>query len=156
MSSSKDIIENISAAPEFSVLTYALKTAELTDFFKGPGPVTLFAPTAKAFAKLAAGQLDTLLLPPHKAELVNLLNYHAIAGKVSSKNIISQIKANNGQATFTTLSGGILTARINENRNIVLTDESGGQSVISIFDIQQSNGMIHVVTAVLTPKSKTM
>jgi uncharacterized surface protein with fasciclin (FAS1) repeats len=154
MNPSNDIIQNISSSPEFTILTNAIKTAALTDTFKSSGAITVFAPANKAFEQLVAGKLDTLLLPAHKAELTSLILNHVLTGIISSKDIERQIKAGNGQATFTTLSGGILTARINENRNIVLTDETGGQSVISRFDIRQSNGMLHIVTEVLVPKTK--
>jgi uncharacterized surface protein with fasciclin (FAS1) repeats len=154
MSSSKNLIENLSASNEFSILVKAIKADSLTHLFDGNFPITVFAPTNKAFEKLSAGKLDTLLLPVHKKELENLVMYHCVAGIISSKDIAKQIKAGNGQATLTTLSGGVLTARINENRNIVLTDENGGQSVISQFDIKQNDGILHMVTAVLIPKSK--
>jgi uncharacterized surface protein with fasciclin (FAS1) repeats len=154
MNSSNNIITNISSASNFSVLTNAIQAAGLTDTFNGSNPITLFAADNKAFEKMPSGKLDSLLLPAHKMELTNLLSYHVIAGKITSKDIEGQIKAGNGQATFTTLSGGILTARINENRNIVLTDESGAQSVISTLDIQQSNGILFVITSVLMPRAK--
>jgi uncharacterized surface protein with fasciclin (FAS1) repeats len=155
MSPSNTIMDNLSSAPDFSILVNAIKTADLVASFNGgTSPITIFAPTDKAFAKLAYGQLDSLLLPAHKAELVNLLMYHAIAGKVTSKDIDRQIKAGNGQVTLTTLAGGVLMARINEDRNIVLTDENGGQSVISRFNLQQSNGIMHIITVVLVPHSK--
>lgn len=154
MSPSNNILDNLSSSPDFSILVNAIKTADLANTFNGASPITIFAPTDKAFAKLAYGQLDTLLQPAHKAELVNLLMYHAVAGKITSKDLDRQIKAGNGQATLTTLAGGILTARVNENRNIVLTDENGGQSAISRFDIQQSNGIMHIITVVLVPYSK--
>src|ERR1700753_2317350 len=137
MKPSNTTIDNLSASPKFSDLLNAMKAAPLM----GEGPVTLFAPTNKAFEKLAPGQLDTLMLPAHKTELGMLLSYHVIAGRVTSKDIENQIKAGNGQVALTTLSGGVLIARINENRNIILTDENGGQSVISTFDIVQSNGI---------------
>ena len=152
MSSAKTILENVSISPNFSTLTTIIKTADSTNIFSGNNPVTVFAPDNKAFEKLPSGQLDTLLLPIHKSQLTSLLNYHAIAGKITSKDIERQIKAGNGQATFTTLSGGTLIARINENRNIVLTDENGGQSIVSRLDVQQSNGILNVVTHVLIPK----
>ncbi|MDB5145293.1 MAG: Cell surface lipoprotein precursor [Mucilaginibacter sp.] len=154
MRPSNNILVNLSSSPNFSILVNAIKTANLDDTFGGSGPITVFAPVNKAFDKLAPGQLDTLLLPAHKIELVKLLTYHAVAGRITSKDIEKQIKAGNGQATFTILSGGVLTAKINENRNIVLTDENGGQSVISRFDIQQSNGILHVITSVLIPHTK--
>ncbi len=153
MTSAKDIIENLSLSPEFTKLDSIIKAADLVDSFKS-GTITFFAPNNKAFDKLAPGMLDTLLLPAHKAALVNLLNYHAVSGKITSKDLERQIKAGNGQATLTTISGGILTARINENRNIMLTDENGGQSVITRLDIEQSNGMLFIVNAVLLPKAK--
>ncbi len=154
MSPSNNIMGNLSSSPNFSVLVNAIKAAGLTDTFNSNSPITIFAPANKAFEKLQSGKLDTLLLPAHQTELTNLLRYHAVAGRITSKDIQRQIKAGNGQATFTTLSGGVLTARINENRNIALTDENGGQSVISKFDIQQSNGMLQVITSVLTPRLK--
>jgi len=154
MQSPKSLIENLSASNEFSILVKAIKADSLTHLFDGSSPITVFAPTNKAFEKLPAGKLDSLLQPAHKNELESLIKYHCVAGMVSSKDIAKQIKAGNGQATLTTLSGSILTARINENRNIVLTDENGGQSVISQFDIKQNNGILHIVTAVLIPKSK--
>jgi uncharacterized surface protein with fasciclin (FAS1) repeats len=154
MSSSNNIIGNISSASNFSVLAKAIQAAGLTDTFNSNNPITLFAPDNKAFEKLPVGKLDTLLLPAHKTELTNLLLYHSTAGKLTSKDIERKIKAGNGQATFATLSGGNLTARINENRNIVLTDDSGTQSVISLLDIQQSNGILFVIKTVLMPPAK--
>ncbi|MBS1523909.1 MAG: fasciclin domain-containing protein [Bacteroidetes bacterium] len=146
----KTIQENISTSPNFSTLT-SIILADTTNTFNG-NPITVFAPDNKAFGKLPAGTLDTLLLPTHKSDLLLLIKYHAVAGKITSKDIEKQIKAGNGQAIFTTLSGRTLTAKINENRNIVLTDENGGQSVVSRLDIQQSNGVLFVVTQVLLPK----
>lgn len=154
MRASNTIMVNLSASPDFSLLSSAIKTASLADIFNGNSPITIFAPENKAFDKLEAGMLDTLMLPAHQAELASLINYHAVAGKITSKDLQRQIKAGNGQTSLTTLSGGKLTARINENRNIVLTDEQGGQSVISRFDIQQSNGLLDVITAVLSPAAK--
>lgn len=154
MSSSNNIVVNISSASNFSVLANVIQVAGLTDTFNSGNPITIFAPDNKAFEKLPVGKLDSLLLPAHKTELTNLLLYHAISVKITSKDIERQIKAGNGQATFTTLSGGILTARINENRNIVLTDDSGTQSVISVLDVQQSNGILFVITSVLMPRAK--
>lgn len=153
MSSSKNIIENLSSSPEFTTLVKLIQAAELTDTLKS-GNITLLAPTNKAFDKLPPGTLDTLLLPAHKTDLINLLNNHTISGKVRSKDIARQIKSGNGQATITTLSGDTLRARINENRNIVLTDENGGQSVIMRFDIEQNNGVFHIVNTVLSLKPK--
>ncbi|HVS91726.1 MAG TPA: fasciclin domain-containing protein [Mucilaginibacter sp.] len=152
MSSAKSIAENLSHARDFSILVTALDSARLMENLTS-GTFTLFASSDKAFEKLAAGVLDTLLLPSHRADLVKLLNYHIVAGKLSSKDIARQIKAGNGQASLQTLSGGTLTAHINENRNIVLTDEQGGESVVTQFDVEQSNGVLHVVGSVLMPNT---
>lgn len=154
MSAASDIVANIKSSKDFTTLFKALDTAELTETFRSKGPLTIFAPDNGAFDKLPKGKLDSLFNPQNKLNLTNLLTYHALAGKISSKDIEKQIKAGNGQATFVTLAGSKLTARINENRNIVLTDESGGQSIVSIFDVEQSNGMLHVINAVLIPKNK--
>ena len=150
MNSSKTVQQNVLAAPNFSALA-SLIQADTTNTFSG-NPITVFAPDNKAFSKLPAGTVDTLLLPTHKSDLLNLIKYHAVAGKVTSTDIQRQVKAGNGHATFTTLSGRTLTAKINENRNIVLTDENGGQCILSRLDIQQSNGILHVITQVLLPK----
>jgi len=153
MASSKDLIDNLSASPQFTTLVKVINVAGLTENLK-TGTITFFAPTNQAFDKLPTGVLDTLLLPAHKAALINLVNYHTLQGRVTSKDIERQIKAGNGQATFTTLAGGTLTARINENRNIVLTDDNGGQSIVTRLDIDQSNGILFVINAVLQPKAK--
>jgi uncharacterized surface protein with fasciclin (FAS1) repeats len=149
MNSSSSIMANISSSPDLSVLANAIKTAELTGTFSAAIPVTLFAPDNEAFEKLAPGQLDTLLLPAHKAELTSLILHHAVSGKLTSKDIGKQIKSGNGRAAFTTLAGDTLTVQLNINRNIVLTDRSGNQSVIARFDLQQGNGMLYILTSVL-------
>jgi uncharacterized surface protein with fasciclin (FAS1) repeats len=156
MISSNNIIENIMLSKEYSTLVTAIEDAGLTETFKSKGPITFFAPTNQAFEKLPAGELDTLLKPNHKLDLNYLITSHAIVGKLSVKDIQHKINSNNGEATFRTIAGTTLTARIDSNRNIVLIDDNGGQSIISKFDIQQSNGMLHIVNAVLVPKTKNI
>ncbi len=156
MVSSNDIIENMTLSKEYTVLINAIEEAGLTETFKSKGPITIFAPTNQAFDKLPSGELDTLLKPSHKLDLNYLLTYHAIAGRLSARDIERKISSNNGEATFTTIAGSKLTAKIDTNRNIVLVDENGGESVISKFDIQQSNGLLHIVNAVLVPKAKAI
>jgi len=156
MISSNNIIENITLSREYSTLVTAIEDAGLTETFKSKGPITFFAPTNQAFEKLPAGELDTLLKPNHKLDLNYLITSHAIVGKLSVKDIQHKINSNNGEATFRTIAGTTLTARIDSNRNIVLIDDNGGQSIISKFDIQQSNGMLHIVNAVLVPKTKNI
>ncbi|WP_295798459.1 fasciclin domain-containing protein [Mucilaginibacter sp.] len=156
MISSNNIIENITLSKEYSTLVTAIEDAGLTETFKSKGPITFFAPTNQAFEKLPAGELDTLLKPNHKLDLNYLITSHAIVGKVTVKDIQHKINSNNGEATFRTIAGTTLIARIDSNRNIVLIDDNGGQSIISKFDIQQSNGMLHIVNAVLVPKTKNI
>src|ERR1700733_4057764 len=154
MTSSNDIIENITQSKEYTTLASVIEDAGLTETFKSKGPITVFAPTNQAFDKMPAGLLDTLLKPGHKLDLSYLLTYHAIAGRLTARDIAHKINSNNGEAVFTTIAGSKLIAKIDENRNIVLVDENGNESVISKFDIPQSNGILHIVTAVLVPKPR--
>ena len=156
MISSNDFMENMAQSKEYTILISAIQNAGLTQTFKSKGPITVFAPTNEAFAKLPAGQMDTLLKPNHVLDLSYLLTYHAIAGRITAKDIERKINSNNGQATFTTIAGSVLTAKIDANRNIVLIDENGGESIISRFNIPQSNGLLHIVNAVLVPKTKAI
>jgi uncharacterized surface protein with fasciclin (FAS1) repeats len=156
MVSSNNIIENINLSTEYSMLVTAIENAGLTETFKSKGPITFFAPTNQAFERLPAGKLDTLLKPSHKFDLNYLITSHAIVGKLSIKDIEKKINSNKGEATFRTIAGNIITAKIDANRNIVLTDDNGGQSTISKFDILQSNGMLHIINAVLVPKTKNI
>lgn len=156
MAANMNIIQNVSKAKDYSVLLTAIKASGLTETFESKGPITIFAPTNSAFAKLPGGKLDTLLKPEHKFELSSLITYHAIAGKVSVKDIAHNIKEHKGTATYVTLAGSKIVASIDTNRNVVLTDENGGQCVISQFDIEQSNGMLHVVNTVFIPKTKVI
>ncbi|HVV54828.1 MAG TPA: fasciclin domain-containing protein [Mucilaginibacter sp.] len=153
MQSSRNMYDNLSRSPEFSTLITAIDSAGLKNALS-TGSITFLAPSNKAFEKLQPGYLDTLLKPAHRTELINLLNNHIITGRFTSKDLARLIKENNGQTVFTTAADGKLTASINENRNIVLTDENDGQSVISRFDIEESNGILDIVTTVLVPGIK--
>jgi uncharacterized surface protein with fasciclin (FAS1) repeats len=154
MSSDNDIVENITKSKDHTTLTNSLAIGGLDETLKSRGPFTVFAPTNDAFKKLAPGTLDTLSKPEHNTDLTKLLTYHVISGRFTSKDIEKLIAANNGEASFTTLTGSKLRAKINGDRNIVLIDENDNQAVVSQFDIEQNNGIIDVVTAVLRPKSK--
>jgi uncharacterized surface protein with fasciclin (FAS1) repeats len=153
MTSANDLFTNLSASPQFSTVAKLLTAAGMADSLKSM-TITFFAPTGKAFDKLPAGTIDTLLLPNHKTDLISLLNNHMVSRKLTSKDINKLIKAGNGQATLTMVSGGTLTARINENRNIVLSNESGDQAVVTRLDIEHGNGMLFVINGVLSPKPK--
>jgi uncharacterized surface protein with fasciclin (FAS1) repeats len=156
MTSANDIVENITQSKEYTTLASVIEDAGLTETFKSKGPITVFAPTNQAFDKMPAGELDTLLKPSHKLDLGYLLTYHAIAGRLTARDIAHRINANNGEAVFTTIAGSKLIAKIDGNRNIVLVDENGNESIISKFDIPQSNGILHIVTAVLVPKPRVI
>ena len=118
---------------------------------KGKGPFTVFAPVNSAFDKLPAGTVDTLLKPENKGALTNVLTYHVLAGKFDSHAIAKKIKAGNGKAWFKAANGGTLTAWM-DGDVLVLADEKGGQSRVTIANVYQSNGVIHVVDSVLLPK----
>jgi len=150
------IADNLAAVKTFSKFYYAIQTAGLAETFKSKGPITIFVPDDIAFGKIPSGKLDTLLRADHKAELIAFITYHAIPGQIKSKDIAKQIRSNKNMATFTTIAGGKLTARIDENRNIILIDENGGQSTITRFDLQQNNGMLFVINSVLIPKNRLL
>ncbi|MEJ7138460.1 fasciclin domain-containing protein [Amphibiibacter pelophylacis] len=147
----KDIVDNAVNSKDHTTLVAAVKAAGLVDTLKSKGPFTVFAPVNAAFDKLPAGTVDTLLKPENKAQLTGVLTYHVVAGKVSAADLIQQIKAGNGQATLKTVQGGELTARL-EGGKVVLVDANGGMSTVTQADVNQSNGVIHVVDSVLLPK----
>ena len=146
----KNIVENAVNSKDHTTLVAAVKAAGLVETLEGPRPFTVFAPTNEAFAKLPAGTVDTLLKPENKDMLVKILTYHVVAGKVGAGDLKKMIEAGGGQATLKTVSGGTLTAR-EVGGKIVLTDEKGGTSTVTIANVWQSNGVIHVVDTVLMP-----
>jgi len=146
----KDIIDNAVNSADHTTLVAAVKAAGLVDTLKGPGPFTVFAPTNEAFAKLPAGTVESLLKPENKDALTKILTYHVVAGRLSAMDLRKQIKAGNGQAELKTVSGGTLTAMM-QGKNIVLKDEKGGMSTITIPNVFQCNGVIHVVDTVVLP-----
>jgi len=150
MLSSRDIVDNAVNSADHTTLVAAVKAADLVQTLKSKGPFTVFAPTNAAFDKLPAGTVDTLLKPENKAMLTKVLTYHVLAGRFDSKAIARRIQAGHGKATFKTVSGGTLTATMNGD-SIWLQDEKGGTSAVSIANVYQSNGVIHVVDSVLLP-----
>jgi uncharacterized surface protein with fasciclin (FAS1) repeats len=146
----RDIIDNAVNSADHTTLVAAVKAAGLVDTLKGPGPFTVFAPTNEAFAKLPAGTVDTLLKPENKDTLVKILTYHVVAGRLSSADLKKEIRAGHGQATLKTVSGGTLIATM-QGSNIVLKDEKGGMSTVTVPNVFQSNGVIQVVDTVLMP-----
>ncbi len=150
MYKTKNIVENAVNSKDHTTLVAAVQAAGLVDTLKSTGPFTVFAPVNSAFDKLPAGTVDTILKPENKDTLVKILTYHVVAGNYDSKAIAAMIKKGNGKATFTTVAGGKLYASMSGN-NLILTDEKGGTSTVTIADVRQSNGVIHVVDTVLIP-----
>ena len=149
---SKNIVENAVNSKDHTTLVAAVKAADLVETLQSKGPFTVFAPTNSAFDNLPKGTVETLLKPENKKMLQTVLTYHVLAGKFSATDIASAIKKGNGKATFKTVSGGTLTAWL-KGKDIYLTDENGNSAKVTISDVYQSNGVIHVIDAVVTPKS---
>jgi uncharacterized surface protein with fasciclin (FAS1) repeats len=146
----KDIVDNAVNSKDHTTLVAAVKAAGLVDTLKGTGPFTVFAPTNEAFAKLPAGAVDTLVKPENKDTLTKILTYHVVPGKLSASDIRKMIKTGGGKAELKTVEGETLTAMMHDNM-ISLTDQKGGMSMITIPNVYQSNGVIHVVDTVLQP-----
>ena len=146
----KNIVENAVNSKDHTTLVAAVKAAGLVDTLEGAGPFTVFAPTNEAFDKLPAGTVDTLVKPENKDQLTKILTYHVVAGKLSAKDLKKQIKMGGGKATLKTVQGDPLTASIKDGK-LVLTDEKGGTATVTIADVYQSNGVIHVIDTVLMP-----
>ncbi|MGQ0761945.1 MAG: fasciclin domain-containing protein [Acidobacteriota bacterium] len=147
---SKTIVANAVNSADHTTLVAAVKAAGLVDTLNSAGPFTVFAPTNAAFDQLPAGTVDTLLKPENKSMLTNVLTYHVLAGKYDSKALAKLIKKGRGKASLKTVSGGTLTAMM-DGGNIVLRDAKGGTSTVTTANVYQSNGVIHVVNAVLLP-----
>ncbi|HYX53561.1 MAG TPA: fasciclin domain-containing protein [Candidatus Limnocylindrales bacterium] len=148
---SKNIIQNAVNSADHTTLVAAVKAAGLVETLEGPGPFTVFAPTNEAFNKLPGGTVDTLLKPENKETLTKVLTYHVIAGKLSAADLKKLIKAGNGAAELKTVEGGKLWATLDEGKHIMLKDEKGGAALVTIPDVFQSNGVIHVIDAVVMP-----
>lgn len=150
MYANKTIVDNAVNSKDHTTLVAAVKAADLVGTLSGPGPFTVFAPTDAAFRKLPAGTVETLVKPENKATLTGILTYHVVAGTMTSKKIAAAIKAGGGTATLTTVQGEPLKASMMGGR-LMLTDAKGGKSMVTIKDVMQSNGVIHVVDTVLMP-----
>ncbi len=147
---SKNIVQNAVNSKDHTTLVAAVKAAGLVETLQSAGPFTVFAPTNAAFEKLPAGTVDNLLKPEQKSALTGILTYHVVAGKISAKELMKKIKAGNGTATLTTVAGGKLTF-MRKGNVIMVKDEKGGVATITIADVNQSNGVIHVINSVLLP-----
>ena len=147
----KNIVENAVNSKDHTTLVAAVKAAGLVETLSSAGPFTVFAPTNEAFNKLPAGTVETLVKPENKATLTKILTYHVVAGRMTSADLVKAIKAGKGKATLKTVSGGTLTAMM-KGKAIELKDEKGGISTVTIANVMQSNGVIHVVNTVLMPQ----
>ena len=146
-----DIVSNAVNSPINTTLVAAVQAADLVETLQGEGPFTVFAPTDEAFAMLPEGTVETLLMPENKAQLQHVLTAHVIAGDMKAADIAAAIEASgDGVADFTTVSGDALSARM-EGDTLVILDESGGAARVTTGDVDQSNGVIHVVDHVLLP-----
>lgn len=150
MYKTKNIVENAVNSADHTTLVAAVKAAGLVETLSGKGPFTVFAPVNSAFEKLPAGTVEMVLKPENKATLTKILTYHVVAGNFTAKDIMKAITKGNGKAEFTTVAGGKLWASM-DGKNVVLMDEKGGKAMVTIADVKQSNGVIHVIDTVLMP-----
>ena len=147
----KNIVENAVNSKDHTTLVAAVKAAGLVDTLMSPGPFTVFAPTNAAFAKLPKGTVETLVKPENKATLTAILTYHVVSGKLTAADLSDMVKQGGGTATLKTVEGENLTVTKKGNA-LMVTDAKGDVSRITIADVIQSNGVIHVVNTVLLPK----
>jgi uncharacterized surface protein with fasciclin (FAS1) repeats len=148
---SKNIVQNAVNSKDHTTLVAAVKAAGLVDTLQSAGPFTVFAPVNAAFAKLPAGTVDTLLKPENKGTLTTVLTYHVVPGRLTAANLMKAVKDGGGQARFKTVAGGEITVKSPSAGKLTITDAKGGVSSVTIGDVLQSNGVIHVVNTVLLP-----
>lgn len=147
----KNIVENAVNSKDHTTLVAAVKAAGLVETLQSKGPFTVFAPTNAAFNKLPKGTVETLLMPENMKMLQTILTYHVVAGKMNASDIAKAIKKGKGKATMKTVSGGTLTAWM-KGKDLYISDENMNKAKITIADVNQSNGVIHVINAVVLPK----
>jgi uncharacterized surface protein with fasciclin (FAS1) repeats len=148
----KNIVENAVNSKDHTTLVAAVKAAGLVDTLEGAGPFTVFAPTNAAFAKLPAGTVDTLLKPENKAQLSSVLTYHVVPGRLTASDLMKAVKAGGGQAQLKTVEGEPLTV-MQKGKNLEIQDAKGDVARVTISNVMQSNGVIHVINTVLLPAS---
>jgi uncharacterized surface protein with fasciclin (FAS1) repeats len=146
----RNIVENAVNSKDHTTLVAAVKAADLVGTLTSAGPFTVFAPTNAAFGKLPAGTVETLVKPENKETLTKILTYHVVAGKIMAGDVLKAIKAGKGKGVLTTVQGEKLTASLS-GKNVILTDAKGGKSKVTIANVSQSNGVIHVIDTVLMP-----
>lgn len=151
MFQSKTIVENAVNSADHTTLVAAVQAAGLVDTLNQDGPFTVFAPVNSAFSALPEGTVETLLKPENKSQLQKVLTYHVVPGQLTFVKMKKMIRKGEGQATFDTASGGKLVATLNGPNNIVIKDDMGGVANINVYDVLQSNGVIHSIDKVLLP-----
>ncbi len=149
-SQGKDVVDIAIGSADHTTLVAAVKAADLVSTLKGQGPFTVFAPTNAAFDKLPAGTVESLLKPENKAQLSKILTYHVVSGNLDAAAVTAAIKSGNGKAVVTTVSGGKLTASV-EMGKVKLTDEAGNSAYVTAADLKGTNGVVHVIDAVVLP-----
>lgn len=148
----KDIVENASQSKNLTSLVEAIKSAGLTDSLKAKGPFTVFAPTDEAFAKLPAGTIDSLKNSANKQKFADMVEYHVVPGKHTSRDLAVAVARGNGSAKLKTVEGEELNVSINAEKNLQITDANGNIALVTMFDVEQSNGIVHVINNVLLSK----
>ncbi len=148
---SKNIIQNAVNSKDHTTLVAAVKAAGLVQTLEGPGPFTVFAPTNEAFAKLPAGTVENLLKPENKATLVKVLTYHVVAGRMTAANLMKAVKDGEGAAKLKTVAGEDIWVKQAGPGKLTVTDSKGDVAMVTIADVLQSNGVIHVIDTVLLP-----
>jgi uncharacterized surface protein with fasciclin (FAS1) repeats len=148
---SKNIIQNAVNSKDHTTLVAAVKAAGLVDTLSGPGPFTVFAPTNAAFAKLPAGTVDNLLKPENKATLVKVLTYHVVPGRMTAVSLMKAVKDGEGEAHLKTVAGEDIVVKQAGPGKLSITDSKGDVAMVTIADVLQSNGVIHVIDTVLLP-----
>ena len=150
-SQKKDVVDIAIGSADHTTLVAAVKAADLVTTLKGNGPFTVFAPTNAAFDKLPAGTVDGLLKPENKAQLAKVLTYHVVSGNLDASAVVEAINSGNGKVVLTTVSGGKLTASLDQGK-VKLTDESGKSAFVIAADLKGTNGVVHVIDGVVLPK----
>lgn len=152
MSPNATIVANASKAANLTTLVSAVQAAGLADTLSATGPFTVFAPDNAAFEKIPAATREALMTPAGKADLTQILTYHVVPGRLTAADLAAQAQANGGKVELTTVQGATLTATVNPDGSVTLTDAKGGMSKVTQADVMQSNGVVHVIDTVVMPK----
>ena len=151
MSPTDTIVTNAAKAPNLTTLVSAVQAAGLAETLSGTGPFTVFAPDNAAFEKIPAATRTALMAPAGKADLTEILTYHVVPGRLTAADLTAQAQANGGKVELTTVEGDTLTANVNADGSVTLTDQKGGTSRVTQADVMQSNGVVHVIDTVVMP-----